>query len=604
MRKALTALLCLGLSLACVPAWAVVHYEEGRRMIKGILLLQEVGDPKAYYYIPQFPRLATKPDGSLEILCLQYADADASGKANGGLFHALIEFTLPEDVLTELDKELKKQVPGARIVGPVPLLHAAKDGEAGGGSFRIVSGILAEREEGGFTQSVVKSDEAPLLPGSKAVVAAILTAEGATLLWNSLKSPTSDVSVSIHAYYEAAVQAYNAKVTADVTTVYKHLSEVQNRQQNYTKRQVRRVIDDLQRTGSLKIESLDRTAGLGIKASEMDGILQVVTSKLTELMFDHTGGWAADPARETAVENNQIQGRQSRGFLSRLFRGTGDQKYYTDDQYVLKDRTDIRHNVFTLVLTKNSTIRVPVDTAGNLGGLYAALGEDARYFRIVNMADPAFERHTIHFQVDGGSVASFEDTVNFVAVNLRKEYPDQPAVSRSVRFTDADVKAGKTIQEISLPRLGMPGTDWWSNFEYQIVWGLRGGRQMSEPAPEGAWKRGTSATIAIDPPFEKRVIEIDADRQLFLAKGVTAAVVEFATRLAGQPKRDQSVILRATDASPTTKLAVYHDRGAPVGVQVKWFSSAGESIGSRQLLDSNLLYLTPPSSPSPGGGGR
>jgi hypothetical protein len=81
-------------------------------------------------------------------------------------------------------------------------------------------------------------------------------------------------------------------------------------------------------------------------------------------------------------------------------------------------------------------------------------------------------------------------------------------------------------------------------------------------------------------------------------------VVEFATRLAGQPKRDQSVILRATDASPTTKLAVYHDRGAPVGVQVKWFSSGGESIGSRQLLDSNLLYLTPPSSPPPGGGGR
>lgn len=604
MRKALTALLCLGSLLACAPAWAVVQYEEGRRMIKGIQLLQEVGDPKAYYYIPQFPRLATKPDGSLEILCLQYAAADGSGKANGGLFHALIEFTLPEDVLAELDKELKKQVPGARIVGPVPLLHAAKDGEAGGGSFRIVSGILTEREEGGFTQSVVKSDEAPLLPGSKAVVAAILTAEGATLLWNSLKSPTSDVSVSIHAYFEAAVQAYNAKVTADVSTVYKHLSEVQNRQQNYTRRQVRKVIDDLQRTGTLKIESLDRTAGLGIKATEMDGILQIVTTKLTELMFDHTGGWAADPARETAVENNQIQGRQSRGFLSRLFRGTGDQKYYSDDQYVLKDRTDIRHNVFSLVLTKNSTIRVPVDTAGNLGGLYAALGEDKRYFRIVDLADPAFERQAISFLVDGGSVASFEDTVNFVAVNLRKEYPDQPAISRSLRFTDADVKAGKTIQEISLPRLGTPGSDWWSNFEYRIVWGLRGGRQVSDPAQEGAWKRGTTSTLQIDPPFEKRVIEIDADRQLFIANGITAAVVEFATLLAGQPKRDQSVILRATDASPTTKLAVYHDRGAPVGVQVQWFSSAGQSTGSRQLLDSNLLYLTPPAVTPPAGGGR
>jgi hypothetical protein len=575
-------------------------------MIKGILLLQEVGDPKAYYYIPQFPRLATKPDGSFEILCLKYKAADGSGKADGGLFHALIEFTLPEDVLAELDKELKTQVPGARVVGPVPLLHAAKDGEAGGGSFRIVSGVLAEREEGGFTQVVVKSDEAPLLPGSRAVVAAILTAEGATLLFDSLKSPTSDVSVSIHAYFEAAVQAYNAKVTADVSTVYTHLSEVQNRQQNYTKRQVRKVIDDLQRTGTLKVESLDRTAGLGIKATEMEGILQIVTTKLTELMFDHTGGWAADPPRETAVENNQIQGRQSRGFLARLFRGTGDQKYYSDDQYVLKDRKDIRHNTFSLVLTKNATIRVPVDTAGNLGGIYAALGEDTRYFRVVDMSDPAFERRPIYFQVDGGSVPSFEDTVNFVAVNMRKEYPDQPAFTRSLRFTDADVKAGKTTQEISLPRLGLPGSDWWSNFEYQVVWGLRGGRQMSEPAQQGAWKRSTAATVAIDPPFQRHVIEIDADRQLFTANGITAAVVEFATRLAGQPKRDQSVILRATDATPTTKFAIHHDKGAPVGVKVKWFSPAGEVADKPQLLqpDAYLLSLTPPTITPPGGGGR
>jgi hypothetical protein len=37
---------------------------------------------------------------------------------------------------------------------------------------------------------------------------------------------------------------------------------------------------------------------------------------------------------------------------------------------------------------------------------------------------------------------------------------------------------------------------------------------------------------------------------------------------------------------------------------VKWFSSAGESTGSRQLLDSTLLYLTPPSATPPAGGGR
>jgi hypothetical protein len=604
MKRTVTALVSLGLLLASAPGWAVVHYERGRRFIKGVQLLQDVGDSTAYFYVPQFPRLATRPDGSFEILCLKYVDADPSGKASGGLFHALIEFTLPEDLQAELEKELKKQVPGARLVGPVPLLQAAKDGGEGTGSFRIVSGILTDKEKGGFAQSVVTSDEAPLVPGSKAVVAAILNQQGATLLWSSLTSPTSDVSVSIHASYEAAVEAYNAKVTADVSTVYKHLSEITNRQENYTKRQVRKVIDDLQRTGALKVETLDRTAGLGIKATEMEGILQIVTSKLTELMFDHTGGWAADPPRETAVENNQIQGRQSRGFFSRLFRGTGNQKYYTDDQYVLKDRTDIRHNTFSLVLTKNSTIRVPVDTAGNLGGLYTALGADPRYFRVVSLADPAFESRSIHFQVDGGYVDSFQDTVNFVAVNLRKVYSGQPAFTRSLRFSDADIKAGKTVQDVAIPRLGVSEAD-WLEYEYQVRWSLRDGPTVSLPAQEERWLRATDPAISLLPPFAKRVIEIDADRQLFTANGIATAVVEFATVLAGKPKLSQKATLRATDAAPTTRLAVYHDRGTPVAVRVKWYSPAGKSEGKLQLLDSDSLFLTPPTiAVDPAGGGR
>ena len=207
---------------------------------------------------------------------------------------------------------------------------------------QMVPAILANKEKGEFTRSVVTSGKAPLMPGSKAVVAALLNEQGATLLWDSLNGSTSDVSVAIHAYYEAAVKAYNAKVTANVETVYNHFSRIANQQQDFTKRQLRNIVDDLQRTGDLKIDVLDRTAGLGIKADDMAGILQLVTDKLVELMFDHKSGWSADPQRETAVEANQLMGRQDRGWFARTFLGAKDTKYYTDDQYVLKDRKDIR----------------------------------------------------------------------------------------------------------------------------------------------------------------------------------------------------------------------------------------------------------------------
>jgi hypothetical protein len=391
-RRIALATLCW-LLLSPNSGHALVNYDQGQRQIKGVQLLQDFNDPTAYYYVPQFPRLAAKEDGTFEILCLKFVDTKEDG-ASGGLFHALIEFSLPPELLQEIEKDLKKQVPNARIAGAVPLMQStekSEKGDDGTGAFQIVSSVLRDRGDKGFTRSLVTSGRAPLTPGSKAVVAAVLNQQGATLLWDSLTGPTSDVSVAIQAYYEAAVQGYNAKVTAEMSTVYKHFSTTSSQQKQYTKRQVRKAVDDLQRDGTLKVEVFDRSKSLGIEAKDMDGVLQTVTDKLTELMFDHTSGWAADPPREAAIEANQLAGRQERGWFSSVFGGAQDTPYFTDDQYVLKDRKDIRHNTFSLTLTKGTTIKVPVDTAGNLGGLYKAMGKDERYFRIVNLNDPAFQ---------------------------------------------------------------------------------------------------------------------------------------------------------------------------------------------------------------------
>jgi hypothetical protein len=326
----------------------------------------------------------------------------------------------------------------------------------------------------------------------------------------------------------------------------------------------------------------------------MEGLLQIVTDKLIELMFNAQTGWSADPQRETAVEANQILGRQERGWFSSVFGGAQDTKYFTDDQWVLKNRKDVRQNKFSLVLGKSTTIKVPVDTAGNLGGLYGALGQDRRYFRIVNLADPAFEFRPVHFQVDGEYVDGFQDTFNFVSVNFRKSYPDKPDFTRSLQFTANDLKAGTTIRDVAFPRLDLPGAD-WVEYEYQVRWSLRDGPTLAVPPKEDQWVRTVDAAVDLVPPLEKRVVEIDADRQVFLKSGIASAVVEFATVLAGKPRLQRGkAVLRATDAAPTTKVAVYHDRSTPIAVRVSWHAQTGQVDGKLELLESDYLYLTPP----------
>jgi len=586
--------------MSIAPVHAVVKYDEGRRVIGGVQLLQDNTNPSEYYYLPQFPRLATRDDGTFQFLCLKYVGEQQ--ESSGGLFHALIEFSLPQQVLDSITGVLQQESPSARIVGPVPLLQPSENDQSGVGGFEVVSAVLSQQDgESSFTRSMITSGHAPLAPGSRAAVAALLNRNGATLLWESLSGPTSDVSVSIHAYYEAAVKAYNAVVEADMQTVYQHFSRVMNVAHDYTKRQVRNVVDQLKQDGNLRVEVYDRTSGLGISAAEMEGILSIVTDKLTELLFDAKTGWSKEPERVTAVEANQIQGRQKRGWFARVFGGSGDTKYFTDDQYVLKRTLDTRAQSFRLNLSKATTIRVPLHTSGNIGGLYDSLKNDPKYFRIVDMGDPSFQRREIHFQIDGGVIDCFEDVVNSVTVSFRKTYPEgHHDVTKDLIFHSHDVRNGRTIDSISFPRLAMQSAD-WIEFEYRVHWSLLGEDTMiTVPERQDEWIKSTAPAVSLVPPFEKRMVEIDADRAQFGEAGYSTAEVVFATRLAGKPKLGSSLRLRASDSEQTSRLAVYHDRDKEVVYRVKWYSTEGTVSLPVALLEGDYIFLTPPADTSNG----
>jgi hypothetical protein len=588
------ACLLLGALLAPQPARALVKLDDGRRLVLGVQLLQDHADPNAYYYVPTYPRLAENQDGTLSLLCMKYVDP--KGKTGGGLFHALVELSLPPKFVADLEKELKKQVPQGRIVGPVPLLpDQSQEGQGEGrGSFEVVSAVLKNGGDGGFTRTLIASGKAPLTPGSRAAVAALLNSQGATLLWDSLGQPTSDVSVSVNAYYEAMVTGFDARITADVRTVYTHFSSLYNRQHDYTKTQVRNVVDELQRKGDIKVEVLDRSKGLDLKAADMQALVDTITNKIVELMFDSKTGFSADPPREVAVEQGQIAGRRERGFFSKLFGGAPDEKYYTDDQFVLKDRKDIRQNTFSVILTKNSTVKVPVNTSGNLRGLYSDLKNDQRYFRIVNLGDPAFEFRSVFFQVDGEYAGSFQDAINFVAVNIRKKQPNgNPDYTSALRFSQEVMKDGKLAQEISYPRLGDQSLS-WLEYEYQVVWSVHNRKSVTVPPGGDRWLSTSDPVVSLTPPFEKVGVEVDADRGRFQDMGVASANVVFEYPLLGEPKRTR-VTLRAADTSSISQLALYRDPGSKLKARVTWYFKNGKTaVRDIAQADDTYFLLVPP----------
>ncbi len=583
MKKIICLLFLTALFLPLASASALVNYSAGRIEIDGIQFLQDATNPSRYYYIPPLPRVATTPDGTPQILMVKFIDPQ--GETSGGLFHVLVTMSLPEEQVSALQDKLKKQVPNAVIAGPVPMKQAKEAG------FQVVSSTLTDK---GFRRAMITSGRAPLTPGSSAAIAATLTQHGATLLWDSLESPVSDVSIAVSAWYEAKTPAYRAEIHADISTVYNHFSKILNRQKNYSKAQIRKIFDKLVRNGVIEIKILDRLPeDAGNQA--MQQLTDLATSKLMNMIFDMETGLTKLPEKEAAVEKGQLQGRRKYTWLNRLFLKGNNPKYITDNQFTLKDRKDINQGVFTIKLERSTVIKVPFNTTGNMSAFYQANKDNHALFRIVNLADPAFQKREIFFRIDGEFADVFEGRMNFVAVNLRKDYQDQPAATGQIIFNREDIRDGKLTKSWKYARLGEK-SEKWLNYKYRISWSLRGTKALNLPPEPDKWLTSDGPVITLAPPLERHDIVIDADRTSFDMNGIRSALVEARYVMFRKPVRERIAILRSTDGESINDITLFSDPGKEIEYRVSWYAEgSGTPIKTDwKPLDQGYLVLVPP----------
>jgi len=587
--KSVLLSLCLTVNGA---AQAVVMYDEGREFIDGISLLRDKEDKTAYYYLPTAPsvvidRKTNKPKISLVKF------VDPAGTTSGGLIHFLFSLDLPPERIEALNEKLGKKVPGATVRGPV-ILRAEGDEDAGGASFQIISSTVTQQSgKDSFTSSLVSSGIAPVTPGSQAAVAARLNEQGATLLWESLKQPTSDISVSINASYEAALPAYRGKVFANIETVYNHLFKVMNQQQGYRKTEIRKQMDEMVREGVIEVDVTDR-AGLEIDSSQMSGIMNLVTDKLVNMIFDTTQGLSKLPEQEK-VPASVVKGRQERGFLGKLFAGTGNQQYVTDDQYTIRQKEDIKRGTFSMLFTQNTTIKVPFNSTGNISGLYESWGQDESLFRVIGLNDAAFERREVFFEVDPSFYQAFQENINSVSVSFVKKYPNranQADFTGEVVFNQNDVKEGTFSKSIIYPRLGAQGSD-WHDYKFRTLWSFRGGKTVGIPADTTKLQDSNSPSTALAPPASLSHIEVDGDAASMAEAQIRRAMVEFNYKLLGQSKR-KSVALLPGAEEILTKVSLLHDESSKIRYRVKWYSTKGSQSQDWRELDDTYLFLIPP----------
>jgi tetratricopeptide (TPR) repeat protein len=262
----LAAAVVLAAALAATAEVALDEVVQAGRFV----LYRDHADPHKYYYVPDAPRLATKRDGTPEFTFIKYAKTD--GATKGGIIHFLVTWGFSEGELSSAESALRLKDPEAKIAGPVPFKE---------GTFKVVS---ATAGEGGlFSRRIVGEGKAPIMPGQKAAVSIALTEEGASLLWESFKNPTSDISVMFDLRFAGVTPAFQAKLKVNWDKVYTQ-HDIKLHAEGTIKvvklqADVRAILEELRQKGAIQLEVVGENP-------DMQKMLDVVYGHLLALMCE------------------------------------------------------------------------------------------------------------------------------------------------------------------------------------------------------------------------------------------------------------------------------------------------------------------------------
>jgi hypothetical protein len=511
-----------------------------------------------YYYLPTNLRLSEKEDGTPEFIFVKYTteENEAAGGVQGALMHFLMEWGLNPDQEKELQQQISAklgdlksvnpryaEVKNPKVLGPVTLKSDVE-----GETFRIVSGTLTNEK---FTPNMVTSGKAPLLPGSKMAVAAILEKNGAQLLAATFEKARSitDVSLNLRFQYEVLTPAVDGVITVNWTQISQLYQEF-SREYSHTDKDddtlpVSNSMSDDEITDTEKdslFSFLIENKAVVIKLDQLkpdnpiakevtDAFLEYFLSSVAEKDF-------ALPEEGKPVESLNNEYQPSEG----LYKYTFNSK---------RMETKMRMGTENY----NLKLRIPVvqemSITENLASWYDGVKHNKQCVTSVNLNDPFFQHREIHLILDGEAEQMFGDEVNAVSVDIRKRR------SSGNDFQDAITIDKKTLANGTLASLTYArGEDKNPDvYEFRTSWNLKGNLYPEDPK----WEKGDWKGINLVAPVAPRTILFEGDLTELQEMGIPRATLQLRYQKFGK-EVETNIPLTVSKGQPLIEKVIYTDK--------------------------------------------
>jgi hypothetical protein len=567
------------------------------------LFYRDHADAHKYYYVPDEPRLARRSDGTPEFTFIKYTKA--GGDMKGGVVHFLVTWGLTSTEIGSAESALQLFDPEGEVIGPVPFKE---------GTFKIISATASA--DGIFDAKVCGEGQAPIMPGQKGAVSIALNQEGASLLWESFKNPTTDVSVMFLLKYNGITPAYEAKLKVDWDKVYTH-HDVSLTGGGVVKGvklegEIKAIFEELRQQGAIQ---LDVTG----ESNEMEKLLEMTYGHLIKLMCTKELKTETEvrkskstattrrpttttrrPTRRTPTRTTTSSSRTSSSQRRTPTRTTKRTPVSTPKVSKQKPQNPIPYNIelaYTFKRVKMSghyevdfrhrlrEERVMV-ISGNVRGIYDDFGEDERFFSTVSLDDPTFQDRTIEVILDGQNFEDFKNYINSVSVLFKKERWGKPTTTGEVKFFDEQfAKKGNRLSFV-YGREGEGSTE-WLNYEYKPKWSFHGGIEW-----EGDWVKTSDSVVTLSPVVIYRIIQITLDKDNIEENGIKAVAFQIKHQIYGKENLREVIIDNERGDPLEAEYRYLHEEGKlDYQYKIVWLLKDGREIHSDWITkETPIIY--------------
>jgi hypothetical protein len=492
--------------------------DQGAR-VEELWVFPSAVNPLHYYYVPASARLVADGNGDPSFSFLRYVinrasknEADASKgitqAEGGGILHFLVTYDTPAEQVQRAERALQRLVaqnkPDAKaedvkLQGPIIFKS---------GRYVLISSIINDKNQA--EPQLLAIGNAPVFEGSQMALSFDLSPERATLLNESLKMATPDISLIFEMTLEGLTDSFAADLEVKWDDVYKH-------EAYGVKAQIPAWYFNVGGNGSVMFDQLMQNKAVELRTRganpNLEAMLEKVQLKLIELMFEPIPIEGAD-------KPDQI------GQLAQAIKSLKD-----DDKKKERPRAGVtfsykikeaRRTGRTVVsLNSQSPVERMTTIGFNIGDLWKRYGDDKRFFKTVNLADPAFEQREIHVGIDGAILPEFDAYINSVTAVLRKQHQDGKMTVQEIVVDRDTFKKTKNDFRMIYGWSGDDDRTQWLQYEYRTRWSFKGGGKH-----ETEWKTAEANMIDLYAPYKRRVVRILGDSKTLTDAGVRAVVVK------------------------------------------------------------------------------